>query len=638
MVTVTTDQPAWRDHVPLDVFDRYGLERVDHGADLEVTIALEVVPLSRDYEAGSSTPGGRIRCATGAATQATLSLRLPARAPAPIETIVAPGFRREPSGAAVVERKGLTATCGPNPVRTDDLLQPGHVLTGVFDLLDRIRPIGSDLPSSRATLEASPNDVYRSRAWAGLDRQLAAPATRDAAVEAVAALLAHLDPRIWQAALERLEVAREPRALDARIAALTDRDRAPSVARSFAAHPHPRAFDPLVAALGQLDGSSVEAIAVALGASGDERAAAPLLSTLARLQLPRDTAAVGELTAALCKYPRQAQTYRAGLAHGSALVRAGAARALACTKDRASVPLLVPLLRDPDPHVASATAVALGQLGGDAATGALIEILPAATAAVREAALRGLGLLDASAPAVIRDARVYDALVATLARDPGPRAEAALALGRFGDSRAIEPLCAALATPFVAAAAADALAMLPPDPRALEPLQRVLSVDNAHDAPRAAIAIARIPGARASEILLDVVKQGPAFPRGEALAALRKRGEPRLRAALTFALGHGDGSGREWAARSLAALGDRAATPALVGALRDSDWHVVHAAAYALGALRDPAAARALLDLWKRSDERGAAAISDVCHQSLIEIAGRDLGKSPADWSSWKPR
>ncbi len=633
-VIVTSDETAWLEFVPLDMFDRYGFTRLDGGADLSVTIAMEVRPLSQTYANGR---GGTISCPTGAEGGATLTFALPSGGI--IDTVVVVGMRKSPSGVAVLEQRGLAVTCGANPTPTRDLLKRPHVALGVLDLLDRMKAIGSDVPSSRTAIEEGA-DLHRKRGWTGLDRLFGTAPTRAAALEAVVALLRHDHPDVWHQALVRLQVAPEPRALDARIAALTDRDRAPSVARSFATHPHARAFEPLVAGLAQLDNSGVEGVAVALGAYRDPRAVAPLLASLGRLQLNRDSVAFREVIFALCKFPREAATIRPGLADRSPLVRAGAARALGCIQDRMSIPALVPLLRDADDHSSEGAAVALGQLGGDQATHALIEILPIATPALRETALRGLGVLGIDAKTVVRDARVYDALLATLAQDTLPestRADAAVALGRLGDPRAIQPLIAALATPFVAGSAADALAMLPPEPRALEPLLRVLDFTDPRDGTHAVKAIGRIPGARATEILLGIVRQGKAFARDEAVSALRNRREPRLREALVAALGDTNWSVREWAANGMGGLGDRAGTPALLRALSDSDWHVVAAAASALGKLRDATAAPALLALWKRSARRGAAAISDVCHWSLVEIAGRDLGKSPGAWEGWKP-
>lgn len=81
---------------------------------------------------------------------------------------------------------------------------------------------------------------------------------------------------------------------------------------------------------------------------------------------------------------------REALARASGLLKLGLVDSLGWRRDRAAVPQLVALLSDADPTHASAAAVALGRIGGDAALKALLPARASDSPAVREAAREGL--------------------------------------------------------------------------------------------------------------------------------------------------------------------------------------------------------------------------------------------------------
>src|ERR1700704_2579549 len=177
------------------------------------------------------------------------------------------------------------------------------------------------------------------------------------------------------------------------------------------------------------------------------------------------------------------------------------------------------------------------------------------------------------------DRRAYDdALFRAALRHPDPlvRRQAALAAGRIGDPRGLDPLLAARgdSTPAVQAAAAFALGLLK-QPRAVAPL----------------LAFARaVPPER----------QGP--PQTEAVAAIAKTGGDEAAAALRDLLGSGTTAGAATTPVQRAALleawrlGARAPSAALLGYVHDADPIARRQAVYALARLRTARAAPALVE------------------------------------------
>lgn len=101
-------------------------------------------------------------------------------------------------------------------------------------------------------------------------------------------------------------------------------------------------------------------------------------------------------------FPEAGDALRAALATTSGLTKAGVIDSLGWRGEAASVPLLAPLLRDPQPEVAAAAAAALGRLASPAAAASLDRVRdsagPTVQPVVLEAMLRAADRLVASHP------------------------------------------------------------------------------------------------------------------------------------------------------------------------------------------------------------------------------------------------
>lgn len=274
------------------------------------------------------------------------------------------------------------------------------------------------------------------------------------------------------------------------------------------------------------------------------------------------------------------------LSSTDAATRYAAVLKLSASRDPATLPLLVPLLRDPDEGVQGQAATAVGALGGEAALRALIEMLAANPP--RNLHAKILGALAAASPAWSQSPFFAAALpnVLPLLGSAGPFATADLiaAVGRVRDPRAVGPLLRLLdekGTPYltdVAAALAEigVPSVLPLVEASGDKNGRLR--DGAQAAlPRLGTAWAGAPAAR--EII----------PR---LLELLQRGFAGQRVSAAWALG---------------AIGDARAAEALVQALGDEKDRVRTAAAEALGKIRDPRTMKDLTEaLFARlADPRG---------------------------------
>ncbi len=295
-------------------------------------------------------------------------------------------------------------------------------------------------------------------------------------------------------------------------------------------------------------------------------------------------------------------------------VRLGAAKALKTVGDKRAVALLTQVLQDENTEVRREVVSALGQLGDERAVEPLVAALRDKDVEVRLSVMRGLGALW-ELPMLIQlgsgSARV--------------RQEAASALGRSGNERAVEPLLAALHdkdSP-VQREAASALGQLG-DERAVEPLVAALQDEEAEEVRReAAGALGQLGDERAVEPLVAALQDEDAEVRRRAVSALAQLGDVRAVGSLAVVLRDEDTGVQRAAAISLGELGDARAVEPLVVALRDGDAEVQRVAATALGRLGDKRAVEPLVAALQDGDaevrRRAVSALAQLGDERAVE-------------------
>ncbi|MFY1642794.1 HEAT repeat domain-containing protein, partial [Methanoculleus bourgensis] len=233
---------------------------------------------------------------------------------------------------------------------------------------------------------------------------------------------------------------------------------------------------------------------------------------------------------------------------------------------------------------------------------------------------------------LLRAEENIDGLIAALESEDGlTRQRAALALGDFGDAKAVAPLIRALGDPLTAVreAAADSLAML--GPPAVEPLVELIERPGAserYEEPGAAESAKTVTGpgdlsweiatrrdlrrVYAAAILGEIGDPSAVEPLARALrdanndvrcqasGALAKFGRGAVEL-LTTVLADPDPDVRVVAAGVLGDIGDASVVEPLIGALRDANDDV-RGAAGALKYIGDPRAIDALQDLTRDED------------------------------------
>ncbi|ODS34707.1 MAG: heat repeat-containing PBS lyase [Candidatus Scalindua rubra] len=229
----------------------------------------------------------------------------------------------------------------------------------------------------------------------------------------------------------------------------------------------------------------------------------------------------------------------------------------------------------------------------------------------------------------MKDDRVEELINALGDRDLEVREEAAEALGKIGDARAVEPLIKALGDWVVGGKAAKALGEIG-DARAVKPLIKELGDMSSNIQSEAAWALGKIDDTRAVEPLIRALGGKDEYVRKEATKALLKIGTSAI-GALKKALADRNRDIRMHAAEILVRIGDPAVEP-LIMALGDENLVVREKAAETLGKICDTRAVepliRALED--RVSDVRKESAkalgkIGDTCAiEPLIKAVGDD--------------
>jgi len=261
-------------------------------------------------------------------------------------------------------------------------------------------------------------------------------------------------------------------------------------------------------------------------------------------------------------------------------VRARAVQALGRSKDPRAVEPVIGLLEDSDPRIVSLAVEALGELQDPRA----IEPLIAMTRDDR-------GFVDSAVEALRRIGEpAVEPLIVTFQNsslDVGARAAVATALGSIGDSRAVEPLVAAL------------------------------NSEEGYLKPYAAESLGRIGDARAVESLIAALADADLTVRVSAILALERIKDPRAVGPLVAVLKDEYPPNRRAAVQALGTIGGDDVSEPLIAALQDEDLDVRICGVQALEKTKDPRSVEPLIALGLRD---GDATVRDFVFQALVQI------------------
>jgi len=201
----------------------------------------------------------------------------------------------------------------------------------------------------------------------------------------------------------------------------------------------------------------------------------------------------------------------------------------------------------------------------------------------------------------ISNKHAVEPLIATLkyTGSDAMRAAAAIALGKIGDKRAVEPLILALKDMYSILQYEAATALVKIGEPAVEPLITVLKLaDTNITRAAAAIALGKIGDKRAVEPLILALKDMDSILQYEAATALVKIGEPAVEPLITRLKDASDLM-IIIVIRVLGNIGDKRAVLPLIAALKNKDPGVVSRAATALGNIGDKRAVLPLIGAFK---------------------------------------
>ena len=223
----------------------------------------------------------------------------------------------------------------------------------------------------------------------------------------------------------------------------------------------------------------------------------------------------------------------------------------------------------------------------------------------------------------LRDERAVEPLIKTLKdKDNRVRAEAVRSLGYLRDKRAVEPVIKALEDKdtYIRESAASALRLLR-DKRAFEPLVKALQDTDSNVRSNAAWALGYLQDKRALVPLVKTLKCKDTIVRRHAAFALGLLGDKRAIEPLFRLLKDNEPSVRGCAARSLAQLGDKRAFKLVVELLKDINRNARIRTVEALELLRDKRAVEPLEKLLKTEQDSRV--------RKEIEKALKKLNKTP---------
>ncbi len=217
-------------------------------------------------------------------------------------------------------------------------------------------------------------------------------------------------------------------------------------------------------------------------------------------------------------------------------------------------------------------------------------------------------------------------------KDCSTRKDAAAALKKIGDNRALFPLINTLkykewhesyaVMGSVRETAAEALGVLR-DRRAVEPLIEALNDEDEEVRWKACWALGHIGDKKAVEPLIYLLNDDRWHVRRFAASALGKIGDKKAVESLIHALNDEEWHVRKYAADALGNIGDERAVPSLLKAMRDEDNDVKWKAVVALGKMRS-AAVEPLIEAFGNEDwrirGRAAEALGNIGDTRALEI------------------
>ena len=482
------------------------------------------------------------------------------------------------------------------------------------------------------------SSTVRRAAAAALERIDSSWRGSEAARMAVPALLRRLsddDESVRWVAAEALGELGDARAVAPLIDRLNDDDYVRGVASvALSKLGDARAVAPLIDRLADCDPTVRLVAAEALGKFGDAQAVAPLIDRLVDNVGMYGTTVREAATAALERIDPSWRESEAARAAVPALlqrlnddeyeIREVAAEALCELRDTRAVVPLIDRLKDNYHSIREVAAKALGALGDARAVAPLITALADGNSILGKAAMAALERIDPS----WRESEAARAAVPTLLQrlgddNFGVRRGASMALGEFGDARAVAPLIDRLADPdsTVRWVAAASLERIDPTWRGSDAARAAVPVllrrlnDNEDDVREAAMgALEQIdPSWRESEVaraavpaLLRRLNDDDEYRVRGVVASLGDLGDTRAVAPLVGALTNDSQVVREAAAEALGKLGDAQVVVPLIDRLNDGVLNVRNEAAFALVRIGvqtgDPLAVMALVIEAKREN------------------------------------
>jgi HEAT repeat protein len=244
---------------------------------------------------------------------------------------------------------------------------------------------------------------------------------------------------------------------------------------------------------------------------------------------------------------------------------------------------LIAALKDNHKGVGMTAALILGEIGDARAVESLITALKDKNNNVGPNAAEALGKIG--------DKRAVEPLIAAL-KDENVRPAAAKALGRIGDVRSVEPLIASLGGNGLAAV--EALRQF--GDSAVEPLIAGLRNENEHVRKLAAMMLGEFGDTRALESLIAELNQLSANTEiTNMMKMVRRIGSATAMEPLIAALKDENKYVRSNVAIILGMIGDTKAVDPLITALNDDDWYVRSTVAETLGKIGDARAVEPLI-------------------------------------------